>query len=809
MAIYLGDKYAGINNLRIVHESESGEWEPEIPDDRIILTPGEFESLQDAVGYRVGDYVQRNIQQMQQKLKEKYFVNFNLNMHIGQNTLQTWARPEEWPDLDSLNLQMSGNDYIYMTYDLTRTDVAAVALHIEYVKNGTPITCTIGHIINGTYIVDDTITGTNNNYVYWFNNYSNNYPVIRILGDITYCYMYSVTNANGQIQQYRKQPIVERIAYIPHLIKFCTSYSTNAWTSFYLEHDKIGNGDGTALTSLYYTWAYGRNLRKLDIANLYTPNVTSLDTCFYQCWHLTGTLDLKHWNVSKVTSLYYAFSQLRYIECIDLTGWDTTKVTTMAYLFTYNWALREIKGIANFNTNNCTSFNNLFFECLSLQSLNLTQWNTSKITNLAGTFSSCYSLISLKLSNWNVENVTTLNSTFSNCWSLEELNLHNWHPIKVTHFGATFNSCYNLKKLDISNWAHGTLTTVSTMFYACRSLQELDISNIHVTSACISIYSMFSGCWSLKKLHFPNDWDVSGLDQSNNTANSMFANCYSLEELTGISNWQFNLRNSLGAMFSGCYSLKNLDLNNWKVNTITSFANMFDYCYSLENLNISGWNIQSATNLSAMFRCCFHLKYLDLSQWDLSNCTNLSSMFSSCYSLINVGNLSNWNTSKVTTFADLFYNCRSLKEIKGLSNWDVSKATTVTEIFYNCRMLTELKIENWNLAACTNINSLVRDMHNLKTLSLKNWSIPKITAAPSYFCTGNYTLENIEYTLPIAYNHSYNSCELLSHESLLTILNNLPSVSTTRTLNLTTININSLTTAEKQIATNKGWTLAN
>jgi hypothetical protein len=43
----------------------------------------------------------------------------------------------------------------------------------------------------------------------------------------------------------------------------------------------------------------------------------------------------------------------------------------------------------------------------------------------------------------------------------------------------------------------------------------------------------------------------------------------------------------------------------------------------------------------------------------------------------------------------------------------------------------------------------------------------------------------------------------------MTILNNLPTVTTRRTLNLMNQNINRLTAEEKQIATDKNWVLAN
>ena len=812
MAIYKGTDFIGVNTVKekkiYVDVPEGSTIEDMSENNTIAISSEQFVQLEDAIGYRVGDYSERSISQMINKLKEKYFCSIDMNYNIGQNSFTTWTRPNDWPDLDSLNLQMSGDDYIYMTYDTT-SDLAAVGLHIETSNNNKPIVCTLGHIVNGEYVVDETITGTNNNYVYWFNNYQYTYPVVRVLGSIKYCYTYSVTNTNNQQLNYRKQPIIERIAYVPHLLKFCTSYSSNAWTTFSLEREKVGNGTGQVLNSLYYAWAYGRRLRSLDISELLIPNVTTMECCFRQCQSLIGTLDLRHWNMSKVTNFAYVFDQCRNIETIDLRNCNLSSITLIYYCFEYCWALKEIKGISEWNVSQCKDFRSIFLECWSLQELDLESWNTSQVTTMASLFSYCYSLKSLKISSWDISKVTTLGSTFNACWSLQELDISSWTPIKVTSLSTTFGNCRSLKRLDLTNWTTGTLTSISSMCSACYSLQQLSIPNIIITNACTSIYCAFNACWSLKELHLNSNWDVSGVTSSNNTANSMFANCYSIKEITGISNWQFYLNNALNSMFANCYSLTTLDVSNWKVDTITSFASMFDYCYSLRTLDVSRWNVQSATNLSSMFRSCYHLQSLNLSQWNTSACTTFANMFSNCYSLTTVGNLSNWDTSNVTTLGDMFYGCRSLIELNGLSSWDVSKVTTAVELFYNDKLLEELNIEGWNLASCTNINSIFRELTNLKTLSLKNWSIPKITAAPTYFCTGNWNLKNILYTLPIAYNHSYNSCEALTHESVLTILNTLPTVSSARTLNLTTMNINMLTTEEKAIATNKGWTLAN
>ena len=52
------------------------------------------------------------------------------------------------------------------------------------------------------------------------------------------------------------------------------------------------------------------------------------------------------------------------------------------------------------------------------------------------------------------------------------------------------------------------------------------------------------------------------------------------------------------------------------------------------------------------------------------------------------------------------------------------------------------------------------------------------------------------------------TCNDLTHDSLMVVINGLQTVTTTQTLTLGTKNLAKLTEADKKIATDKGWTLA-
>ena len=185
---------------------------------------------------------------------------------------------------------------------------------------------------------------------------------------------------------------------------------------------------------------------------------------------------------------------------------------------------------------------------------------------------------------------------------------------------------------------------------------------------------------------------------------------------------------------------------------------MFDYCYSLTSLNLTNWQPANATSYSAMFRCC--------------------------YDLTTIGNISNWDTSKCTNFSSMFENCHSLTSIPNINNWDMTKATTVASMFAGMVSIAELTINNLQLDACTTIATMFRYCYNLKKVTFLNWNLPKLTTtSPAAFLGDCWALQDVNINLNIPLNHSYNSDWSLTHDSLINILNSLPTVSTTRTLN--------------------------
>ena len=794
MSVYLGQEKVGVSYHR------QGDYE---------LTQEQFNELLKGAQYRMGDFDTRNIPQIVEDLKKEYKIATKVETNIGHTPSLPWVRPNGWPDLDSLNLQMEGNeDFIYATYD-GHLDYGYIYVYCT----GTNLTATLGHISNGAYVVDETLTKSGN---YYFKDISNlnDYVVLRITGNITMCVHSSYTQ-NGRTQTALRTPLLERIAYIPHMTRL-SSDSNSTWGTYFLQREKINNGTGDTLTSLNYAYYYCFSLIDLDITGLKTQNVTSMQNVFIYCYNLLTPLDLRHFDVKKVVSFNQMFSYCINVPLIDLRGWQTNALAGTGCL--YNMfiecnSVKYIHGLSGFDISRCSgnSLYQTFSNCRNLRELeDLSNWDTSNCTNFQSLFNGCYSIKDLSfVSHWDTSNVTKLYSTFNRCYNIEKLDLSSWDVSKVTDVYSLFSDCWSLKQLDISGWTPGEVISIQYLFQNCFCLENINLDGWHITNKCASLYCTFSNCWSLKELNIPNDWDLTGTTATGNyVVANIFQNCYSLKRLTGIKNWHFNTAGAMGSCFASCRSLKELDVSGWDVSKATTLVSMFNGCYSLESLDLSNWNTSNVTSFANMFNYCQSLKTLNLSNFTTSNATTFADMFAFCNSLTDIGDISGWNTAKVTTLAEMFRDCYSLKTISNLSNWDVRKVTTITYLFNNCHSLKEITINNWNLAACTTMTYAFSYCYNLKTLTLNNWSFPKLTTAPGTAFAYCYSLQTFN-GLTLSLNHSYSGDYSLSYTSIINILTNLPTVSSAKTITFSSIALNLITTAERQIATNKGWTISS
>lgn len=232
---------------------------------------------------------------------------------------------------------------------------------------------------------------------------------------------------------------------------------------------------------------------------------------------------------------------------------------------------------------------------------------------------------------------------------------------------------------------------------------------------------------------------------------------------------------------------------------------------------ISYADTSNVTSMSYMFKSCENLTTIP--RLDTSNVTSMQDMFDGCSKLASIPLL---DTSKVTTMSSMFAYCRSLTTIP---QFDTSKVTNFGSFLYSCTSLTS--IPQLNTSNATSMSSMFTECSKLTTIPQLDTS--KVTSMYYTFqrCTSLTTIPQLDVSKVTNMYYMFGGCTSLKsilmygmktdfdiHAStqfeesdLVTILNNLATVTSTKTLTMGATNLAKLTDAEKAIATNKGWTL--
>ena len=174
----------------------------------------------------------------------------------------------------------------------------------------------------------------------------------------------------------------------------------------------------------------------------------------------------------------------------------------------YGWFLgcnylTTIEGIENLNTENVTNMSDMFCDCRSLKTLNVSNFDTQNVTDMSYMFNRCYALTTLDISNFNTQNVTDMSSMFCDCFALTTLDVSNFDTKNVQSMYTMFKDCLALITLDVSKFDTKNVTDMSSMFYGCSALAKLNLSSFN-TQNVTNMGGMFSGCSALTTLDLSN-----------------------------------------------------------------------------------------------------------------------------------------------------------------------------------------------------------------------------------------------------------------------------------------------------------------
>ena len=260
---------------------------------------------------------------------------------------------------------------------------------------------------------------------------------------------------------------------------------------------------------------------------------------------------------------------------------------------------------------------------------------------------------------------------------------------------------------------------------------------------------------------------------------------------------------TMANLFSGCTSLTRANTNNFDTSNVTSMYIMFQNCNNLTSLDVSKWDTKNVTNMFGMFQNCSNLIQLDVSKWYTGNVKDMASMFFSCSSLTQL-DVSNWDTSNATNMGGMFFSCSSLTQLD-VSNWDTKNVTSMGYMFSSCLKLIQLDLNKWDTKNVTSMGSMFDGCKSLTSLDVSNFDTSKVANMSGFIVNASALQSFISCAIPVSFGANGTA---LTHDSLMSIINNLVTVTKTQTLTLGSTNLAKLTDTEKAIATNKGWTLA-
>ena len=299
----------------------------------------------------------------------------------------------------------------------------------------------------------------------------------------------------------------------------------------------------------------------------------------------------------------------------------------------------------------------------------------------------------------------------------------------------------------------GGATNMYLMFYICSSLQSIPLLD---TSNVTNMRQMFQGCELLQTIPLFDTSNVTNMYAMFN--NSGLVKPIPLLDTSNVTDMR--------QMFMNCFSLQEVPL--FDTSNVTQMDLMFGNCYSLQSVPL--FDTSNVTRMYYMFDDCHSLQTIPL--FDTSNVTNMSNMFERCYSLQTIPLL---DTSNVTTMNGMFQFCSSLQSIPLLNT---SNVTSMNTMFLSCVSLqevpaldtTSVTIQNGQFATC--------------------YSLTKT----DIICRKSVQFDRA----------------LLSQSELVNIFNNLIDLTGLTSQNIS-INqcwgASALTAAERQIATDKNWTI--
>lgn len=237
----------------------------------------------------------------------------------------------------------------------------------------------------------------------------------------------------------------------------------------------------------------------------------------------------------------YTFSKQGTHEVVNI--YDSENITSFSELFNGCNAMRSFK-FTNFNTSNkITSTYKMFYDCKQIKTIDLSIMDTSEVTNMQEMFRHCNAATVIDTSNFNTSAVTNMSYMFHDCYEMKSFDVSNFDTSNVTNMTNMFWVCRNCKTFNVSSFNTSKVTSMNNMFYQCQVLEEIDLSNFDMSSVT-NLSGMFQNCNILSSVTFNTSIEkvtnVGNLFANISTIGVLKYNCeYDFTKVINVkpSNW--------------------------------------------------------------------------------------------------------------------------------------------------------------------------------------------------------------------------------------------------------------------------------
>ena len=293
--------------------------------------------------------------------------------------------------------------------------------------------------------------------------------------------------------------------------------------------------------------------------------------------------------------------------------------------------LATIEGLENFNTSNVETMADMFRDCNSLKSLDLSSFDTRNVSNMGYMFYRCFGLTSLDLSNFDTRNVTNMKSMFCYCRNLTTIYASDKFVVKEgANGGDMFLSCPNIiGEIPYNGTIDATYAKVEGGYFTDKVYTRPWVKYTDGTLSFKYGYKKTPG----KNEYLMNEgknapqWytDHIASDGTNSEITKVvFDKMFSVTRPTSCYKW-----------FYGLNRLDNIEgIENLNTSEVKNMSGMFGLCESLTSLELAHFDTQKVADMSYMFSGAEKLQTIYVSdQFVLQNGIKSQQMFYGCKSL--------------------------------------------------------------------------------------------------------------------------------------------------------------------------------